>query len=632
MMFSTMKRNNQCRFGQVRGWAVAAMMLMSAAQCWAQSPLQESVVINGDETVTFRYQNDRAREVWVDVQFAGRNKMTRDAKTGWWTATLGPAAPDMYPYCFVVDGVSVMDPLCEQYFPNEGFKNSLLELRSTKGPLAHDIRPVPHGTVSYISYYSKSLGATNHAVVYLPPSYKSHPERKYPVFYLISGTTDTEEVYFKVGRANYILDNLVAEGRAKEMIIVMPYGNPYKLLTKPIDLAAVPQNRFGGDVFSNDLVNDLMPFVEQHFPTVNDRDHRAIGGFSRGGNQGLSCGLHNLDKFSYLCSYSSFTSTDIPNVYDNSADTNNKLHLFWLGVGTDDFLYGNARDYMEFLDKKGIRSVKEFTNDKFGHTWMNAKYFLEKTMCLLFNPEAAAEAMKNGQPAPAATGKEPQFTPGVMARMFPKPIISPEYTTDAVTFRMKAPEAKEVKLQTELHSAPIAMQKDEEGLWSVRLTDCAKSTFKYCFVVDGMRVADPNNMYLSPDRGFKHSIASNPEARFGFASMGDVPHGVVTYDMENQEACYASPVAATTSPQFFVQLVPGKCDTVESWFKVGAANAIADQLFAEGKTKPCVLTTADLTGITQVGGTAKVAVLRADDYKTWQERRNALEQLLLKNQ
>jgi hypothetical protein len=151
--------------------------------------------------VTFKYKNDSARQVMVDVQFAGRKAMTRDA-TGLWTVTLGPADPDMYPYCFVVDGVSVMDPENPQYFPNEGFKNSLLEIKSADGSLPHDIRPVPHGRIEYIHYYSKSLGATNNAIVYLPPSYNAMgqgfnmgaEQKKYPVFYLISGTTDTEEV------------------------------------------------------------------------------------------------------------------------------------------------------------------------------------------------------------------------------------------------------------------------------------------------------------------------------------------------------------------------------------------------------------------------------------------------------
>ena len=169
-----------------------------ATNCMAQGASEKSTVVNADGTVTFRYWNDHAKDVQVDVQFAGRKPMTKGAD-GVWTATLGPAAPDMYPYCFVVDGVSVMDPRNQLYFPNEGFKNSLLEI--SDGKRIHDIKDVPHGRVEYVHYYSKSLGATNNAVVYLPPSYtqmnmsfNQNDQKKYPVFYLISGTTDTEEV------------------------------------------------------------------------------------------------------------------------------------------------------------------------------------------------------------------------------------------------------------------------------------------------------------------------------------------------------------------------------------------------------------------------------------------------------
>ena len=271
-------------------------LLASAATVMAQPRT------NNDGTVTFQYKNDSAKSVLVDVQFAGRKEMTKGAD-GTWTVTLGPAAPDMYPYCYIVDGVSIMDPENPQYFPNEGFKNSLLEITSKDG-LPHDIRDVAHGRVEYVHYYSKSLGATNNAVVYLPPRYMEDQQKKYPVFYLISGTTDTEEVYYKVGRVNYILDNLLAEGKAKEMIVVMPYGNPSKLLVAPPTQGA-PQTRFGGDVFSKDLINDLMPYIENNYRTKADRDDRAIGGFSRGGNQALFNGLTNLDKFSYLCSYQS---------------------------------------------------------------------------------------------------------------------------------------------------------------------------------------------------------------------------------------------------------------------------------------------------------------------------------------
>ncbi|MDE6023696.1 MAG: hypothetical protein K2G13_09380, partial [Muribaculaceae bacterium] len=469
---------------------------------------QPSTICNEDGTVTFKYRNDNAKEVLVDVQFAGRNPMVRDAE-GVWTATLGPAAPDMYPYCFVVDGISVMDPENDQYFPNEGFKNSLLEIPAPEGELVHDIKEVPHGSVEYIHYYSNSLGATNNAVVYLPPSYGNNPDNKYPVFYLISGTTDTDEVYYKVGRVNYILDNLIAEGNAEEMIVVLPYGNPTKLLTTP------PQDMMAmGDVFGKDITSDLMPYIEKNYRTINDSDHRAIGGFSRGGNQGLACGLTNLNKFSYLCSYSSFTSTALPEVYDNAEDTNGKIHLFWLGVGTDDFLYGNARDYMEFLDNKGIRSVKEFTHDKYGHTWMNAKYFLDKTLRLLFRPEAAEEAMYNGQPALAATGKEQQFTPGVMARLFPRPILSPEYKADGIVFRFKAPDAVNVMLVAECLQNPLEMKRDSEGVWEVELNDNFKDSFTYYFIVYDMPIADHLNIYLEASKGLKQIRCFHTEIPF----------------------------------------------------------------------------------------------------------------------
>jgi hypothetical protein len=285
---------------------------------------------------------------------------------------------------------------------------------------------------------------------------------------------------------------------------------------------------------------------------------------------------------------------------------------------------------MEFLDKKGIRSVKEFTNDKFGHTWMNAKYFLDKTLRLLFNKKASEMAMKEGKPAPAATGKEQLFTPGVMARLFPKPIVSPEYGEKGITFRFKAPDAKEVKLEREMLPDQMTMQRDSDGVWSVLLSDYLFETFKYCFVVDGTKVADPNNMYLAPDRGFKYSIADNPHSPFNFASMGDIKHGRTGYDVDRQEAWYMSAMPAARTMPVFIQLVPGEGDTMESWFKIGGADAIADRLVADGKTKPCILTTSTLEFMPQGPQMPgfKVNTLRADDYPTWTQRRRALVKLL----
>ena len=617
-----------------------------ATNCMAQGALEKSTVVNKDGTVTFKYWNDYAKDVQVDVQFAGRKPMTKGAD-GVWTATLGPAAPDMYPYCFIVDGIQVMDPRNQLYFPNEGFKNSLLEI--SDGKRIHDIKDdVPHGRVEYVHYYSKSLGATNNAIVCLPPNYMMDRDKKYPVFYCISGTTDTEEVYYKVGRINYILDNLLNEKAAKEMIIVLPYGNPSKLKPAAPAQGGAPQMQFGGDVFSKDLINDLMPYIEKNYRTINNADNRAIGGFSRGGNQALAIGLTNLDKFSYLCSYSSFTSTTLPEVYDNAAATNKKIHLFWLGVGTDDFLYGNARDYMEFLDQKGITSVKEFTTDKFGHTWMNARYFLDKTLRLLFNKKASEEAMKNAQPAPAKTGQEQQFTGATMARLFPRPVVSPEYTEEGIIFRLKAPDADTVKFNCDILPAPMLMEKDTAGVWSITISDFLFETFRYCFLVDNTPVADPSNMYLSPDKGFKYSVADNPNSPYNFASQGEIEHGRVAYDLEQNEAWYTSPTpggqpAAGGMGMFsmptMIQLVPGKDDTMESWFKVGGADAIVDRLIADGKAKACILTTSSMDfmqnmpggGARQGGGMPgfQMDVLKADDYPTWSMRRAALIKLLL---
>lgn len=600
----------------------AAAIVIGACSPKGVEDTTPSTVVNADGTVTFNYRNNSAKSVHVDVQFAGRNEMKRDSLTGLWSVTLGPAAPDMYPYCFIVDGVSIMDPMCDEWFPNEGFKNSLLEIKGEGEPLVHTLQDVPHGNVDYVTYYSKSLGTYNHALVYTPASYNESNDNL-PVFYLISGTTDTEEVYYKVGRANVILDNMIAKGESKEMIVVMPYGNPIKLLSGHVDFRTM------GDVFSKDLINDLMPYIENNYRTINDRDHRGIGGFSRGGNQALLNGLTNIDKFSYLCSYSSFTTTEIPDVYDNAEETNKQLHLFWLGIGTDDFLYGTSRDYLEFLDKKGIRTVKEFTNDKFGHTWMNAKYFLSHTLKLLFNPEASEEAMSNGTPAPEATGEEVPFTPSVMARLFPRPIISPEYNGDGrVTFRVKAPEAKSVTLESEITETAIKMESDTTGVWSVTLNGVRSDIFCYNFNVDGLKVADASNMYLAPDKGFKRSIAEMPEHPYEIGNTGDIDYTPVTYitgKYDDGKPCkYAKCSPRTTASNVpTIALIAPKNETYESWHKVGQANYILDQLIAAGETCPCVVYMIPSDYKMKASETIK-----ADDYATWSERREALVKVL----
>jgi enterochelin esterase family protein len=323
--------------------------------------------------------------------------MAKDT-AGIWNITVGPVKPDIYPYSFNVDGVSVMDPANVAYFPNERFKGSLADIPVGPGDddsaLIHSLQDVPHGTVTY-EYYPSVDGSTGSVVVYTPPGYDKDLSKKYSVFYLISGTTDTEETFFKVGRTNLIIDNLIAQGKAKPMIIVMPYGNPMARIAeqtgkpKPADLIS----RDGEDaikrakLFETDLITKLIPYVEKNYRTINNRNNRAIGGFSRGGGQTLRTAFNNIDKFSWICCYSAYLSTpemesNYKYIYENPAKTNKDLDLFWISVGNEDFLYQGTVEFMDFLKAKGI-NYKNLTTSG-GHTWMNVKKYVTATAQLLF--------------------------------------------------------------------------------------------------------------------------------------------------------------------------------------------------------------------------------------------------------
>lgn len=356
-------------------------------------PMIVSPQVHADKKVTFSYRAPGATEVVLDGQFPpGKVPMVKDS-FGVWRVTVGPLKPDIYPYSFRVDGVNVMDPANADFFPNERFKGSLLDVPGVQ-PLVHAAKDVPHGTVSY-AHYPSVEGSTGTVVIYTPPGYDKGKSERYPVFYLISGTTDTEETFFKVGRTNFILDNLIAEGKARPMIVVMPYGNPaarvaeQKNLPKPTDL----MSREGDDavnrakMFETDLVTKIMPFVEKNYRTINDRNNRAIGGFSRGGGQTLRTAFGNMDKFSWICCYSSYLSTPemeqrFKHVYENPARTNKDLKLFWLGVGNEDFLYNDAVKFIDFLKDKKIKHTSLITPG--GHTWMNVKTYVTETAQLLF--------------------------------------------------------------------------------------------------------------------------------------------------------------------------------------------------------------------------------------------------------
>jgi enterochelin esterase-like enzyme len=346
------------------------------------SPWFNSPEVRNDKTVTFRFQAPGAKEVKLSAQFiSGPQAMTKDEK-GIWSITLGPVEPDIYPYCFLADGIQVSDPRNSWVFPNEGFQNSLVEIPADT-PQVYTVQNVPHGTLSYRYYFSQELG-TRPVVVYTPPGYEQARNKKYPVFYLLHGTTDTEETWTRVGRANIILDNLIAQGKAKPMIVVMPYGRAFPVIGKG---AGSLRNWDNLQEFQKDFTRCILPFVEKNYRVRTDRESRAIAGFSGGGGTSLYIGLGSPELFAYVCGYapgmlsSEFERNNaVP--FANPKLTNSRLKLFWLGCGKEDGLFGVFQEYMKVLDEKHINHQTFITSG--GHTWMNCKKFLNETLPLLF--------------------------------------------------------------------------------------------------------------------------------------------------------------------------------------------------------------------------------------------------------
>ena len=344
--------------------------------------------------VTFNLQAPNAKEVLLSSQFLKEPMPMKKGRNGLWTLTVTPEKRDIYPYNFIVDGVSISDPLNKDLFPNENFKASLVEIpagfafRRPGAPqpqaqqgVPYGVRDVPHGKMQYCQYRSSVLNAWRPLVVYTPAGYETSG-KNYPVFYLISGTTDTEETWFKVGKLNTILDNLIADGKAEPMIVVMPYGNMGST-PQPASMAATKMY----EVFAKEMTECIMPYVEQSFRTVNDRDHRAIAGFSRGGGQSLFTALRNPEKFAWLASYSAYLTPEMmdtcfPQYGENPALINDQFKLVWYGVGSEDFLYKQVVENREYLDKKGIKH--EDMNTDGGHTWMNARAYLNETLQKFF--------------------------------------------------------------------------------------------------------------------------------------------------------------------------------------------------------------------------------------------------------
>lgn len=342
------------------------------------SPPPLSPEVHGDLTVTFRLQAPGARDVRISGEWAGPEAPLVRDESGVWSLTVGPLDPDLYGYSLHVDGVAMPDPGNHWVKPMRSPTTSVLEVPGD-GRLPHDFQAVPHGDLRLLTYRSEALSRLRRLRVYTPPGYEAGGER-WPVLYLLHGAGDNEATWSDLGRAHLIGDNLIAQGQAKPLVIVMPDGHAH------VEREWTPDGRQRNiEALRRDLVRDVIPLIERRYRVVSDQHSRAIAGLSMGGGQAISIGLNRLDLFSHVAGFSSFVGPPtqaIPEALDRPEAVNDSLSLLWLAIGQDDFLIEDAQALHTALETAAIEHQYHVTAG--GHSWPVWRRYLGRLLPLLF--------------------------------------------------------------------------------------------------------------------------------------------------------------------------------------------------------------------------------------------------------
>ena len=361
-------------------------LTLTALAALAQSPQPPPPIISpeihADKTVTFRFRDPNAKEVFLAREGAMRLPMQKDEQ-GVWSVTTDPLEPDFYGYSFVADGVRLIDP------SNSLMKPNLLNAESevhVPGPnsLAWETNDVPHGEVHHHFYRSTVVGDDRDYFVYTPPGYDPSAKKVYPVLYLLHGFSDDASGWTAVGRANVILDNLIAQGKAKPMIIVMTLGYGAPEIVSRTGMRTPGLRERNMTRFRDALFTEVIPQVEKEYRATKDRNARAIAGLSMGGAESLYVGLNALDRFGWVGSFSAGgLSEDLAATFPKlDSKANSELHLLWIACGTDDRLIAANRKFREWLKSKDIRATEIETPG--AHTWMVWRRNLAVFASLLF--------------------------------------------------------------------------------------------------------------------------------------------------------------------------------------------------------------------------------------------------------
>lgn len=349
--------------------------------------------ISGDGHVTFTLRAPQAQSLQVeggDGLGKGPFPMTKNAD-GIWSVTIAPPVPGFHYYWFVLDGVAVNDPASETYF-GYGKETSGIEIPEP-GADYYAIASVPHGVVREQPYFSGTTRAWRRALVYTPPGYDQEVTRRYPVLILQHGLGENETGWTRQGRAQWILDNLIATGRARPMIVVMDRGSARRPGVPPFALtpeATHQEVQREYDAFGDVVLHDLIPAIDAAYRTIPDREHRALAGLSMGGMQALSIGLRHLDTFASIASLSGpvihsadpagkiwqsiagpfDTRTAYDGVFSDPAKFNARVKVFWLGAGTEEHgaLHESIAGAVEALRRSGIH-LTYFESQGTAHEW-----------------------------------------------------------------------------------------------------------------------------------------------------------------------------------------------------------------------------------------------------------------------
>ncbi|HXJ40426.1 MAG TPA: alpha/beta hydrolase-fold protein [Bryobacteraceae bacterium] len=366
------------------------LSLLAGSIAWAQAPAAASPLtspeVQSNGTATFRLRAPNAKQVTLNLSGSERAAMQRDAQ-GVWSITTAPLPPDVYPYSFVVDGQSFADP------SNRLVKTSLRRggqsLLHVPGPasLSWEVKDVPHGTVHHQVFRSAIVGADTDYYVYTPPNWNPAGKEQYPALFLLHGMGDDSSAWTTAGLVQVMLDNLIAEGKAKPMIVVTPYG--YGL--PPQQLAGGPpamRSENSRMNFTRSVIEELTPQVEKTYRASKDRGQRAVAGLSMGGAEALFMGLNHPETFAWVAGLSSALTEYTVGVFPGpsgvpgpvstetftktfpklDAGINSRLRLLWVACGTEDNLIQVNRDFKDWLKTKDIRYTSIETPG--AHTWM----------------------------------------------------------------------------------------------------------------------------------------------------------------------------------------------------------------------------------------------------------------------